>query len=130
MHLSAALAHLHCPVHMHFLQRQAINSRHDLDASGRMVQRGCPPVVSYLCPASIRWLWHFWIHDQCLVQQLARDQVCLMCCLSAAWVGGMLSKVLHFWKSACFLPSLTSVLSLVRSYTSTKIVLIATLILH
>jgi len=43
----------------------------------------------------------------------------LMCCLSAAWVGWMFSRVLDFCLKSCFLASFTSVLSLVQSYIST-----------
>ena len=42
-----------------------------------------------------------------------------MCCLSAAWVQGMFSRVLDFCVKSCFFASFTSLLSLVLSCIST-----------
>ena len=91
----AALAHLQRPVYP-FLQWQEINSRHYLDASERVVQGGCMGPCCFLCLAPVRRLWYLWTHDQCLVKQMAWYQMCLTSCLSAAWFGGMLSRVLDF----------------------------------
>ena len=49
MHLRAALTHLHLVVQP-LIQPQRISSRHDFDASGRVVHCGCHPVVYFHQP--------------------------------------------------------------------------------
>ena len=52
-------------------------------------------------------------------QQLVWRDARLMCCWSAACVGGMLSRALDLSAKSCFLASFISIVSLVRSYIST-----------
>ena len=42
-----------------------------------------------------------------------------MCCLRAAWVGGMFSSILPLGAKSCFLASFISIMPLVRPYKST-----------
>ncbi|KAK3878934.1 hypothetical protein Pcinc_016476 [Petrolisthes cinctipes] len=117
VHLSAALVHLQRLVHP-FLQLQWISSWQDFEASGNVVQRGCQPVASFIQPQS-DGLGNSGFKTRALFQQLAWRHAHLMCCWSAACVGGMLSRALDLCAKSCFLASFTSIMSLVRSYINT-----------
>ena len=114
VHLRAALKHLHLPVHP-FLQPQRISSEHDCDASGRLVHTGCHPVWSFFQPQSAG-LGRSGSGIRARFQQLDWWLALLMCCSSAANVGGRFSRLLDFCVNSCFLASLISTMSLVRSY--------------
>ena len=111
------MVHLQRPVHP-FLQLQWISSWKDFDASGSVVQRGCHPEASFVQPQS-DGLGNSRFRTRVWFKQFAWRDACLMCCWSAACVGGMLSRALGLCAKSCFLASFTSLMSLARSYIST-----------
>ena len=109
--------HLQWPVHP-FLQLQWISLWQDFDASGSVIQRGCHPEASFVQPQS-GGLGNSGFRTRVWFQQLFWRDALLMCCWSAACIGGMLSRALDLCAKSCFLASFTSMMSLVRSYIST-----------
>ena len=78
------------------------------------------PPSCLLHPAPVIWVEHLWVQNQCLIPEIwPGSRRAWWAVWVASWVGGIFFRVLDLCVKSFFLPSFTSMLSLVRSYIST-----------
>ena len=71
---------------------------------------------SNLCPSPVRSIWQLWIGRYTHIPAVALVTARFRCYSKAAFVGGIFSRLQHFWASSCFLTSTTLLRSLALLY--------------